>query len=327
MGCAERKDDILRPRVLCDSGAPRNTLRTYDTGELVHSRNECAGPMRHQPGEANPKWHTEVKPRLEDAAVNLAVLGHLAALCDTTPLVFVFDFMYFFHQFVLAAHELAASGSLVPERAREAGAPDTLVAVATSVMAMGVAPASNVAQDLANALMWRLLACLDAASAPHVARLRRKYPEFDEAWRTRQQLAHDAYSSQARLASALDYMDDAMLGAMGPVISYLLLSEFARMIAPRHMWAGCALDRVLDERRLAASVADSLARASVGASIPRLHGLGLEAAGPQKLWGGHAAPWTGAVLSGAYGAMWITHAKLLRTHASAQRLLAGEMRT
>ena len=190
---------------------------------------------------------------------------------------------------------------------------------------MGVAPASNVAQDLANALMWRLLACLDAASAPHVARLRRKYPEFDEAWRTRQQLAHDAYGSQARLASALDYTDDAMLSAMGPVASYLLLSEFAHMIAPRHMWAGCALDRVLDERRLAASVADSLARASVGASVPRLHGLGLEAAGPQKLWGGHAAPWTGAVLSGAYGAMWITHAKLLRTHSSAQRLLAGEM--
>ena len=50
MGCAERKDDVLRPRVLCDSGAPRNTLRTHDTGELVRSRNECAGPMRHQLG-------------------------------------------------------------------------------------------------------------------------------------------------------------------------------------------------------------------------------------------------------------------------------------
>ena len=176
VGCAERKDDVLRPRVLCDSGAPRNTLHTHDTGELVPSRNECAGPMRHQPGEANPKWHTEAKPKLEDAAVNLAVLGHLAALCETTPLVFTFDFKYFFHQFVLAAHELAASGSLVPERAREGGAPDTLVAVATSVMAMGVAPASNVAQDLANALMHRLLMCFDAASAPHVARLRRKHP-------------------------------------------------------------------------------------------------------------------------------------------------------
>ena len=97
------------------------------------------------------------------------------------------------------------------------------------------------------------------------------------------------------------------------------------MIAPPHMWAGCALDNVLDERQRASSVAESLARASNAASVPRLHGLNLEAAGPEKLWGGHASPWTGAVLSAAYGAMWITHAKLLRTHASAQRLLAGNM--
>ena len=68
-----------------------------------------------------------------------------------------------------------------------------------------------------------------------------------------------------------------------------------------------------------------MADGSNAASIPRLHGLGLEAAGPEKLWGGHAAPWIGAALSGAYGAMWVTHAKLLRTYASVRRLLAGVM--
>ena len=182
---------------------------------------------RHQCGlrrgtQTDPKWFHEKKPRIRDAAHNAAIIAYLAHLLGGVALAFVFDFKVFFHQFVLAAHELWASGALVPEQLPDGKVSEHLVCVVTLVMAMGVSPASNVAQDMANALMHRLLACFDAASVPYVALLRRKYPRFDAAWRTRLQLAHDAYGTQARLASALDYTDDALLGAMGPFASYLL---------------------------------------------------------------------------------------------------------
>lgn len=184
VGCAERKDDPLRPRVLCDSGSPRKELLTSDSGEPVPARNDAAGPMRHDPTDPDPKWYTEVKPTLLDAAQNAAIIGFLADSLGTAPLSFSFDCKYFFHQLMLAGHELAASGSLVPERAREAGAPDCLVAIVTSVMAMGIAPASNIAQDLANALMWRLLSFSDVALRPYVEARRRDCPAFARVWAT-----------------------------------------------------------------------------------------------------------------------------------------------
>ena len=205
VGCAERKDDPLRPRVLCDSGAPRKELLTTDTEEAIPSRNGAAGPMRHCPSDPDPKWFTEVKPTLLDAARNAAILGYIAHSLGAAPLSFSFDFKYFFHQLVLAAHELAASGSLVPERAREAGASETLVAIVTSVMAMGVAPASNVAQDLANALMWRLLSFTDAALRPYIRARCAANPAFAAIWAQRTSLAHDAYGPQARLVDGIQY--------------------------------------------------------------------------------------------------------------------------
>ena len=321
VGCAERKDDPLRPRVLCDSGSPRRALVTADTGEPVPARNDAAGPMRHHSSDLNPKWYTEVKPTLADAARNAAIIGYVACSLGAAPLTFSFDFKYFFHQLVLASHELAASGSLVPERAREAGASDTLVAIVTSVMAMGIAPASNVAQDLANALMWRLLSFTDAALRPFVSARLRDTPPFARLWTQRRRLAHDAYGTQARLVDGVQYTDDALLQSACAAAGVELLAQFAHIVGPTHRWADCPFDA----RHLAVSVAQGVARASNAASVPRLHGLNLEAAKAEKLFGGHAAPWTGGVTSSAFGAMWITRAKLLRTADNAAQLLDGRM--
>ena len=321
IGCAERKDDPLRPRVLCDSGAPRKPLLTSDTAEPVPARNDAARPMRHDPADPNPKWFTEQKPTLEDAARSCAILAYIADALDETPLTFSFDFKYFFHQLVLAAHELWASGSLVPERAAVAGAPDTLIAIITSVMAMGVAPASNIAQDLGNAIMWRLLSYVDAALRPYVAAQRKKRPLFDTIWARRLRLPEDSYGTQARLVDGLQYTDDALPQAACAAAGVELLVQFAHIIGPPHFWEGCAFDA----KPLATHVARNLARASSAASVPRLHGLNLEAAKPDKLFGGQAAPWVGGVVSAAWGALWVTRAKLLRTYDNATLLLEGRM--
>ena len=149
-GCAERRDDPGRPRVLNDEGFPHDVHTTRDTGVPVEARNAKAGPMRPDPGDPRPKWCKEAKPRIGDAAHNAAIVAYMAHLVGEVGLTFVFDFKYFFHQFVLSTHELWASGALVPERLPDGSVSKHLRCVVTMVMAMGVAPASNVAQDVAN---------------------------------------------------------------------------------------------------------------------------------------------------------------------------------
>ena len=110
-------------------------------------------------------------------------------------------------------------------------------------MAMGVSPASNVAQDVANMLLWKLLRMLDESSAPYVASLRAARPLFDRrrVWRRRLQLAHDDYGTQARLADALQFTDDAEMAAATPEVGVELMVLFAHMIGPPHMWAAARM--------------------------------------------------------------------------------------
>ena len=81
---------------------------------------------------------------------------------------------------------------------------------------MGWTRASEIAQDLANALVWRHGQLTDAALAPHIAELRRLVPAFDAFWKTRLALGSDAYGPHARLVEALQYTDDKAAAAATP---------------------------------------------------------------------------------------------------------------
>ena len=320
-GCAERRDEPGRPRVLNDEGFPHETHLTELSRQPVTSRNAAAAPMRPTEGDANPKWFLEKKPRIRDAAMNAAILAYLAHTLGGVGLTFVFDFKYFFHQFVLAAHELWASGALVPELLPDGSVSPHLRCVVTMVMAMGVSPASNIAQEVANMLMWKLLRMLDAASGEYVKGLCRDNPEFARVWRVRQRLAHDDYGTQARLADALQFTDDAVMGASTPEIAVELLVQFAHMVGAPHMWAPAAMG----PRKGAQSVAHTLARVCNASRVPRPHGLNLPAAKPEKWHAGGQAPWIGAVLAIALGAVWITAPKIFRTLQGVKSLLDGQM--
>lgn len=126
--------------------------------------------MRHDPRApaAEVKWFTEVKPRVAHWTRNLSILAYAAARLGETVLVFAFDFKYFFHQFVLASSELAHTGLIVPERVAANTAGPRHRQMLEQVLSMGTSPSSNVCQDVANALMWRLLRDFDAADAPHL---------------------------------------------------------------------------------------------------------------------------------------------------------------
>ena len=96
------------------------------------------------------------------------------------------------------------TGGGVPARKAGGGAHRAILDVIHElVMAMGWTRASQVAQDLANALIWKLYQLVNAACEPLVAEARRLSPEFEAAWRVRLAIPHDEYGSHAMLASAL----------------------------------------------------------------------------------------------------------------------------
>ena len=72
-GCVPRPNGGP-PRGLAEQGAPRKELLTASGGQ-VEALNVSAGPVRHTAGDTSPKWFTEVKPTLADAAVNAAILA------------------------------------------------------------------------------------------------------------------------------------------------------------------------------------------------------------------------------------------------------------
>lgn len=218
-----------------DEGFPHSGHTTCDSGEAVFiARNDSARPMRPEvENDPAPKWFKEDKPRIRDAAHNSLILAYVAQLTGGACLTFVFDFKYFFHQFVRAVHELWASGALVPKLLPEGKVSSHLVCVVTTVMAMGVSPASNVAQDIANMFMWKLLRLVDLAGAEHARELCRRFPRFARVWRMRQCMPHEDYGTQARLVDGLMYTDDARLDAATPDIGVELLVQFAHMISAR----------------------------------------------------------------------------------------------
>lgn len=70
----------------------------------------------------------------------------------------------------------------MPARAAQGGAhPEVLVVLVELVMAMGWTRASLIAQDVANALLWRLHADANERLEPYVLVSRRRSSEFDKA--------------------------------------------------------------------------------------------------------------------------------------------------
>eukprot|EP00965_Chrysotila_dentata_P132726 4388592-Pleurochrysis_carterae.AAC.1 len=97
---------------------------------------------------------------------------------------------------------------------------------------MGASPSSNVAQDLANALMLHLLRDMDALEEPRLRRLEVECAAFARWMRTRRSMPRDAYGTQARLHDGLMYTDDSIKLAVGPEGALHLLTAFHRMIGP-----------------------------------------------------------------------------------------------
>eukprot|EP00965_Chrysotila_dentata_P051550 1710066-Pleurochrysis_carterae.AAC.1 len=184
------------PSGISKQRAPRQELRTLPSGELVVALNEAAGPMKPADGDRNPKWHREIKPTLEDATASGMILAFAAALLRLTVIVLAFDFAKFFHQLVYRTSEIWKTMFLVPRHAgvdvQGAGAEPILQVLGELVEAMGAAPSSNVAQDLANALMLRLLSDLDVLEETRVLRLEADNAEFARWMRTRRIMAPDA---------------------------------------------------------------------------------------------------------------------------------------
>ena len=62
--------------------------------------------------------------------------------------------------------------------------------------------------------MWRLLRDFDAADAPHLEAEARRSPWLRSYIASRRALPHDDYGTQARLADAMCYTDDAAMAAV-----------------------------------------------------------------------------------------------------------------
>ena len=104
------------------------------------------------------------------------------------------------------------------------------------VMSMGCSPSSNVAQDLANALMFKLTQLTDLAEAPRLRRLETENSRFAQWMRKRRAIDHDAYGTHARLFDALMYTDDSEKVVVGAEGAENILVTFHRLVGPA--WIG-----------------------------------------------------------------------------------------
>ena len=232
----ERQGEIARPRGLAEMGAPRKELYAHRTGELTPALNPSAGPMRNDFGLADPKWHTECKPTLEDACANGCILQVAATILQLALIIFAFDYKAFFHQLCYRMSEVWKCGFNVPAMQAGGKASPLLVTLLECVVAMGASPSSNICQDVANALMAKLLQLFDEADAPRLERLRRENEQFDHWMRVREAMPHDDYGTMARLASSLQYTDDHWGCVVGAEGADTFLTVFHRFIGPA--WVG-----------------------------------------------------------------------------------------
>ena len=324
-GAADRKPGIdaapTEPRPLADQGhpygPPTQEVVTEGARDPVEAFNPSAGPMRHTIGDPDPKWWTERKPTAQQAAVLLAVLGHLAGLVHTIVLLLAFDFSKFFHQLVLCGSELWKTGRLIPERLQAGGASPDLVSLVELVLSMGISPASNSCQELADALMTRLVSLVNEASVDLIQRWSIQFEAFAAAMRCRASMDHDDAGTQARTGAHLMYTDDSLKGAVGPEGGVIVASCFWRLVGPTHMSQ--------DAIEVAHGVCRLLGLRHVAATVPRTGGLNFIAASTKKWGGGHSAIWVGVGFSGAWGIAWITPAKRIRTTRSIEVLLGAGM--
>ena len=231
-GAVKRKDGGP-PRGVADDTHPRKEVYTIDSGEKVDSINNASGRRVGKGGPDREAWpNDEVKPRAEDASVDTLIVWCLADLLGVAPIAVLFDYKYFFHVLTYEMAEIWKRGLAVPAARRSGGASGALDWMLELVMAMGWTRASLVAQDLANALVWRLMRDTDAASEAYVARMREQCPAFDAAWRLRMSIAKDSYGTHARLYTALQYTDDMLAVAAGPTAMSCLLVSFCRLVGP-----------------------------------------------------------------------------------------------
>ena len=206
------------PRGIGDLGAPRTPLTTVPEGETVVSVNTATGCGRRQQalaGDEHARWTPETKPAVADAAVNAAILRVPADAAGEPVFTIAFDFKYYFHQLFFRPSEYWKLGAVMPIPDPGGGASGRTQCLTEHVLTMGLAPSSQVAQRLANALMQALLLRLDAADEAARASGEREHPAI-EAWLSaRRPLPHDEYGTQARLADALMYTDDPHCTAVG----------------------------------------------------------------------------------------------------------------
>jgi hypothetical protein len=324
-GATDRKVAVgappAEPRPLADQGHPHGPptqeVVTEGSHDPVAALNPSAGPMRHARGDSNPKWWTERKPTARHAAINLAALGHLAGLLRTIVLLLAFDFSKFFHQLVLCGSEIWKTGRLLPERLAAGGASPDLVSLVELVLSMGISPASNICQELADALMVRLVVLANEAGADLLVEWAAAFPKFGAAMRARAAMDHDDAGTQARSTADVMYTDDSLKAAIGPEGAVVLASCFWRLIGPVHVSA--------DATEVAQGVCHLLGIRHVAATVPRTGGLNFIAAATTKWGGGLSAVWVGVGFSGAWGVAWIIPSKRLRTLRSIDQVLGVGM--
>lgn len=224
------------PRGLAEQGWPRKQHTTADCGEAVESLNYLTG--KHRAAARGDLFYPldERKPRMRDACINAMILWVPAQMLDVSLILITFDYKYFFHHLVYAAREVWKLAFVLPGRCEAGGADGEVLRVLHElVMSMGWTRASLIAQELADAIIWKLLRLVDSAIAEYVETRRRAQPAFDKWWVRRLAMAHDDYGTQARLHDSLQYTDDKFGVCVGPVVAAHFLACFSRLIGPAYV--------------------------------------------------------------------------------------------
>ena len=113
------------PRIIVDMGAPRKPLFATPSGARVPALNARAGPMMP------PKWPREVKPTAFEAALNSAILMHVAEANGLPVFEIGADFYKYFHQYFTRMSTAVYDGAILPllEVVDDARCPDLFLVV------------------------------------------------------------------------------------------------------------------------------------------------------------------------------------------------------
>ncbi|KAL3928931.1 MAG: hypothetical protein SGPRY_002180, partial [Prymnesium sp.] len=157
---------------------------------------------------------------------------------------------------------------------------------------MGWTRASLIAQDVANALVWRLHADtyerLDTNERldTYVVGARRQTDVFDRAWARRVALPHDDYGTQALLIAPLQYTDDQFTSMAGPEAAVTAIICFCELIGPPLY---CSRDAAEAARGTAARHATLLRGDALPRGVPRKRRGVLRVKGTEETVQGSAA--------------------------------------